>query len=630
MNRYPPRHAGIGSAPPGFHHHQPQGSPNSFQGGQHQQQQQQQYPPPPGFPHDPGMMGGGGPPPGFVPQLSQERFKLFVGKIAEMSDGWLNKLLEIAGPVLSVTRPARPMAFVEYGDPEVVLRALEVLNGAAISYPSGKSDALLIKTDDKVRARLDEYEKTRVNDNSQADLLEQAKNDLRVIADRIKKGESPSAARAPLGDSAEPDDDGIPAHLRDLAPEDLPEHHREAITSEIAMFREIAFKKAAEKKAVQLKREQEAVTNRILAERRSVPTGPARSNSHPSLAGASSSAPPSASSKSAPGPTGAPSDDPQSYNKPVTFVSEGTGLDDAQKERKRAERAYRDAEALFHERERRFEQRERQRINNYDRERARERAEEEREARERDVMLDRLARWDDEAEVERGRESFYIDRSRWRTQRRAQRQREQEADDLDRQREKEEYEAAAKQGDAFLDQLGFLAPPSGLDLKLKLEPTVIKAAIKPAKPATSLLGLADDDEEGKTKRALIPLVYDDDGGGEAEDGKSSKERKEDLEARIPRSKDEVFAWPIYWSGLSEALITKELVPFTTSMIVESLGFEEEELLSAVMTHIRRHAAPHALIEELEPVLDEETSEFVVKFWRELILRTELSKKGGSK
>ncbi|SCV67742.1 BQ2448_5353 [Microbotryum intermedium] len=625
MNRYPPRHAGIDSGPPGFHHQQGGPPPNSYpsHGGQH-------HPPPPGFPQDQGLMGGGAPPPQFVPQVSQERFKLFVGKIAEMSDGWLNKLLEIVGPVLSVTRPAKPMAFVEYGDPEVVLRALEVLNGAAISYPSGKSDALLIKPDDKVRARLDEYEKARVNEDSQADLLEQAKNDLRVIADRIKKGESPSAARAPLDDPTDPDDDGIPAHLRDLAPEDLPEHHREAITSEIAMFREIAFKKAAEKKAAQLKREQEAVTNRILAERRSASNGRARSNSHPSVAAASSSASPADhSSTSAPGPTGAPKDDPQSYTKPVNFVGEGTGLDDAQKERERAERAYRDAEALFHDRERRYEQRERLRINNYDRERARERAEEEREARERDAMLDRLARWDDEAEVERGRESFYIDRSRWRTQRRAQRQREQEADELDRQREKEEYEAAAKQGDAFLDQLGLLAPPSGLDVKLKLEPSVIKAAIKPAKPAASLLGLADDDEEGKTKRALIPLVYDDEEGG-AEDGKSSKESKEEIEARVPKSKDEVFAWPIYWSGLNEALITKELVPFTTSMIVESLGFEEEELLSAVMTHIRRHAAPQALIEELEPVLDEETSDFVVKFWRELILRTELSKKGGSK
>jgi len=54
------------------------------------------------------------------------------------------------------------MAFVEYGDAESVLRALEVVHGAQIKTRAGAGKALLVKADEKTRGRLDEYEKERV------------------------------------------------------------------------------------------------------------------------------------------------------------------------------------------------------------------------------------------------------------------------------------------------------------------------------------------------------------------------------------------------------------------------------------------------------------------------------------
>lgn len=69
--------------------------------------------------------------------------------------------IKVAGPVLSFRRPSPPFAFVEYSDPESVLRCLSVVNGTMLKSKNGAEKALLVKADEKTRARLDEYEKTR-------------------------------------------------------------------------------------------------------------------------------------------------------------------------------------------------------------------------------------------------------------------------------------------------------------------------------------------------------------------------------------------------------------------------------------------------------------------------------------
>ena len=126
-----------------------------------------------------------------------------------------------------------------------------------------------------------------------------------------------------------------PSHLQDLVAEDLPDASRGIITSEIALFRERGAQRAA------VKKEQD-----LAAEMRR-------------------HAPPSEMSRpqqgNAWGPRGG-QQDPQSYNKPIGFVGAGTAVgaakeaearpspppvDEAQQERERAQRAQRDAEALF-------------------------------------------------------------------------------------------------------------------------------------------------------------------------------------------------------------------------------------------------------------------------------------------
>lgn len=161
----------------------------------------------------------------------------------------------------------------------------------------------------------------------------QAKDDLAAIIVRMNAGDLPSTSTLSNDQSsANPTSGGRSlAHLQDLDAQDLPEQHREIVTSEIALFRERAAKRAAEKAQMEAQME-------------------ARRNSGPA-----------AQQNRGWGPRGgaSPSVDPQSYNKPIGFVGQGQGaevkqeaaaepvIDDAQRERERAEREHRQAQVMF-------------------------------------------------------------------------------------------------------------------------------------------------------------------------------------------------------------------------------------------------------------------------------------------
>ncbi|KAK4051818.1 hypothetical protein OIV83_002523 [Microbotryomycetes sp. JL201] len=614
-----PRHAGLGSygaapnlpPPPNL-----QGSP------QQQQQQPQPQQQAPHFPTVPTSEGWNG-----------EKFSLFVGSIADgVSDAWLERIVGAAGPVLTLKRPTPAFGFVEYGDPESVLRALEAVNGVKLKSKAGQEKALLIKADEKVKARLEEYEKSRVKDDSTTEYLEQTKNDLRQIVERMHAGGSLDAQQ---DGSSSRQGDSVPSRLNDLDENELPEEQRVVITSEIAMFRERVSKKRGEV-------EQEAALPKAAA------IAPRRQSQARSWGQATDS-------------QGSPAakPDPQSFNKPIGFVAQGTQLDDEEKERERIERARKEAEAAYKDRERRVENQERMRIKNVERQQDRDRQNDEREARDRKIMSERLEDWDDDKEMDRGRESFYADRQvclkrrqgpafglqRWRAQRRQNRQREQEADERDRKREQEQLAAASKASDDFLSAdffagmggngtQGGLKPANGDEPVVKLSfGSVAKPAPKPAAPARpAVLMSGDDEEEGKRKRELIPLSYSDDEEDIKEQvanmSRSERDRKaREIVDRVPRSKDALWDYKIRWNVVNEKLVLLRLEPFVRNLIVESLGFEEDELLSAVSAHLKAHKPPAELVEELEPVLDEEAAEFVRKVWSKLIEQTELARHG---
>ncbi|GAA5967044.1 hypothetical protein JCM11641_000422 [Rhodosporidiobolus odoratus] len=625
------------------------------------------------------------PPSGFTPASglgspaseTQDKFSLFVGSIVDgVENGWLEKILGVVGPVLSFRRPTPAFAFVEYADPESVLRCLEVVNGVNIKAQSGAEKPILVKADEKTRARLDEYEKGRVTDESTSDLTQQAKEDLTSILARIAAGDPITAAVVAEDESSRtlPGSGGprLPRHLEDLAPEDLPDAQRTNTLSEISKFRERAVKRATEKHQLtqQIEERRRAMIESRVAQQRAQASG--QQGSPTALQGASRS------------PSG-PGQDPQSYNRPQAFVAgqneqqqqqpQGDGeLDDIKRERERAERELRHQEGIFRDRERRFEARERARIQAWEREAARERNVAEQEDRDRAFMAERLATWDDDREADRGRESFYIDRIRWRAQRKPLRAREAEADSRDRAVEAQHLASIEQRADSFLSQHADLfanslptgpgapsassaaprpdgsAAPSpapgnatpasaaGLPTSVKLS---INAASKPAttdapKPRPTALAMEDEEEEGRRKRALIPLSYSDDEEGprpssKAEVKRPSREethrKQREIEDKVPNDRSGLWEWKVRWDVLGQDIVKQKILPFANQLIVKYLGGEEAELLNVVEEYLRDRKTPQDLLDELEPVLDEDATDFVVKIWRQLAVETELRHAG---
>ncbi|GAA5948560.1 hypothetical protein JCM3765_004925 [Sporobolomyces pararoseus] len=572
-----------------------------------------------------------------------EKFSLFVGSIADgIENGWLERILQVAGPILSFRRPSPPFAFVEYSDPESVLRCLSVVNGTTLKSKNGTEKSLLVKADEKTRARLDEYEKTRVLSESTSDLTLQAQQDLASIVTRIAAGDSvpvpggsDSVSDGPKKESEMTEAEKLAAHLRDLAPEDLPDSQRETTLSSIAAFRERSMKKQTERRELdrQIEERRQAMIQKRTREQQQ------QQQQRTSVSSSTT-----------------PAVDPQSFNQPIGFVAQGgeqthTGegvepeIDDAKRERERAEQEHRQQENIFRDRERRFEQRERGRIQAWERERMRERSIVDQEDRERTFMAERLATWDDEREAERGREAFYVDRPRWRAQRRAVRQREEDFDARDRALEAQRLAQIAQQSDSFLAQHADLfsggdqaqssdQPTSAPAVKVSFGSTAKPKTAEPAPKRPTVLGMGEEEEEGRRKRELIPLSYSDD-----EDEKPKKDEKKRLTGRekekrimeiedsIPREKEKLFGWDIKWSSLNEGIIKRRVSPFTNKCIVEYLGGEEAELLNAVLEHVRAHKPAQDLVDELEPVLDEESTDLVTKVWKVLVTETELAHAG---
>jgi len=201
----------------------------------------------------------------------------------------------------------------------------------------------------------------------------------------------------------------------------------------------------------------------------------------------------------------------------------------------------------------------------------------------RESMLTRLSKWDDDVEAERQSEEYYRDRQQWARKRIEYRRKETERDDRDRELEARENQKGQSRAEALADsflaqqafEIGAKVNPSVLSgpqpLRLRMTRENIKTA--PASPAKRTVeeaeGLLEEEEEedyqasAKKKRHLIPLEYD--GEDSLHNGASKQDRLQQLVSSIPSDKKGLWEYNVSWDELdnvcSRATLANWLVSY---------------------------------------------------------------------
>ena len=426
---------------------------------------------------------------------------------------------------------------------------------------------------------------------------------------------------------------------------DIPAEMRETVAQEIAAFRDRSIRRDVER----LKREEELES--MERARNSAPPRVSRLASPPvqtsSRSGGGANGIPIGPRDR--GVHGAPSGPrgfqgqqiPRDYQQGVAFVN-GSGINgagggwidrededsdasDEELEKRRRERQEAEREKLYLDQELRWLNRERSRTAAMERETAREEEDEVRQELQREAVSKRLREWDDDAEASRKVEEYYLDRSLWIRNRAIFRQREMEMDERDRAAEGreqakdvEKQEEARGMADQFLARqahelergspTGAAREPQRFKLSLGAAAQKAQAAAQTSRRTVAEVeGLLEDEEEGSTtaKRTLVPITIDKNAeSAQAFADLSPEERDEavrKLAQEIPSDRDGLWAWPVRWEFMDEAILKEKLQPFVEKKIVEYLGVQEQMLVEVVEEHIRKRGKPADLVDQLEGV-----------------------------
>ncbi|KAI6114549.1 hypothetical protein F5141DRAFT_1188001 [Pisolithus sp. B1] len=367
---------------------------------------------------------------------------------------------------------------------------------------------------------------------------------------------------------------------------DLPEGQRGLVISEIAQFRERAAKREREK----VREVKESIPH-ILPSTTPTPSGPKmREWGKPHQQQSSTS--PSGKGQQ---PQGKGS---QNYSKLVGF----------ELERERREARRRDEELSFEDRERRYEPRERARIAALEQTIAPQNAIKEAEEGDRREMHQRLDVWDDDESDE----LFYVDRARWR-QARARRLVAEEATDGESCAYQEPLAEERRKAGVLLDG------GAPVQLNVFLNPAPVKTESSQKEGKAAVFGQEEEEEEGGIKKRKASLVKLDFG---AVEGEKAKERSETIKQSIPHDKEMLFKAKVRWDGLTDMMIDRKFEPIIKHRMTKYPGeLEDDDLIMFVVEHLKDHKGPQKLVEGLEPVLEEETQEFVVNIWRQVIFES---------
>lgn len=554
--------------------------------------------------------------------------------------------------------------FAQFDDPESLSIAVELLKDIELpvkkqeptdgpskdeaeaeneeAYKGIDKAKLHVTVDETTTKFLERWEENLPDGNSKQDRLESARSSLKqAIRDlfypplRTQDADGDMA----MGDASNANGENVEVINIPLAQEDeladIPAEMREVVSQEIAAFRERSNRRDMER----LKKEEEMEE----MERRRNGQRPSRLDS-----------PPPGANSIPLGPRGVPNapSGPRG-DRGMAFVNgsngdtredEDTDASDEELHQRALAKQKAEDEKLYLEAERKWVNRERQRAAALDREMEREAAEEESLARRKEEQLEREKAWDDEKEISRKGHLYYRDRAAWararardRTDEEVRDEADRRAEESERRREAADMEQARDMADSFLNQQAqemeqkqaAAAAPARFTLSLGAAAQKAQARSGPQRRTMAEVeGLLDDEEaEQTTKRQLVPIKFEPMADTKTMSEEEIQQAVKSLAQEIPTTQEGLWAWDVKWDYLEDSIITEKLRPFIEKKVVEYLGVQEQLLVDVVEEHLRKHAKPSELADELEGPLEDDAIDLVKKLWRMVIFFTESEKRG---
>uniref|UniRef100_A0A914YLI3 PWI domain-containing protein n=1 Tax=Panagrolaimus superbus TaxID=310955 RepID=A0A914YLI3_9BILA len=137
----------------------------------------------------------------------------------------------------------------------------------------------------------------------------------------------------------------------------------------------------------------------------------------------------------------------------------------------------------------------------------------------------------------------------------------------------------------------------------------------------------DDEEEAKKKRKLQPFIISSEERIAVLTPDERKRMIRDLIDKIPKSREQIFAYPMKWEYLDDAMIETRIRPWIAKKIQIALGEQEPDLTTFICECVKKRSDPKKLVLDLSMVFDEEAESFITKMWRLIIYETEARYKG---
>jgi hypothetical protein len=137
----------------------------------------------------------------------------------------------------------------------------------------------------------------------------------------------------------------------------------------------------------------------------------------------------------------------------------------------------------------------------------------------------------------------------------------------------------------------------------------------------------DEEEEAKKRKKLQPFTISSEERLAILTPDERKRMIRDLIDKIPKSREQIFAYPMKWEYLDDAMIETRIKPWIAKKVVLALGEQEPDLTTFICECVKKRSDPKKLVLDLSMVFDEEAESFITKMFRLIIYETEAKYKG---